>query len=348
MYNIIDIGCRWGFADKFLNRIDKLNIYGFDPDEEECKILENKYHYQNIKLIPLAISDSQKEHKLYITDNPGCSSISPPEEFVVSSFLWCGGEKPKSEAFIKTTSLDEWAKQNGISHADYVKIDVQGAELDVLKGAKEILKTTYFMEIEIEFNPLYKGIPLFSHIDLFLRDQGFVLYRFLDLNHYGVCGEKEVPLKDFEFTFDGISMKTPMKGGQLYWGDALYVKESIAKGILSGDEIDKAIELARILEYWDIVHRLEVFKAFKKQNDVDFLHFQAMMSEHKNIDRLKEIEYLKSELEFYKAKAQESQNLEKELNQTKEELNSILGSHSWRITKPLRELMNYLRSFLSS
>jgi len=344
MYNIIDIGCRWGFADKFLNHIDKLNIYGFDPDKEECDILEKKYNHPHIKLIPLALSDSSKEYKLYITDNPGCSSIYPPEDFVINSFLWCGGQKPKAETFVKTTSLEEWAKQNNILHLDYIKIDVQGAELDVLKGAKELLKTTYFMEIEIEFNPLYKGIPLFSHIDIFLRDHGFVLYRFLDLNHYGVFGEKEIPLKDFELNFDTIVIKAPMKGGQLYWGNALYVKEEIAKGLLSDEELDKVIELARILEYWDIVHRLEVFKAFKKQNDVDFIHFQGMMSEHKNMERLKEIEHLKSELEFYKAKAQKYEDLEKELSQVKEELNSILNSHSWRITKPLRMLIKYLKS----
>ncbi|PMP92043.1 MAG: FkbM family methyltransferase [Hydrogenobaculum sp.] len=347
MYNIIDIGCRWGFADRFIKNIDKLNIFGFDPDEEECKTLQAKYNHPHIRLVPFALSDDLREYKLHITENPGCSSIYKPDDFVLNTFLWCGGQKPKSEAYIKTITLDLWAKENNISSADYIKIDVQGAELDVLRGAKDILKTTSFIEIEVEFNPLYEGIPLFSHIDLFLRDQGFVLYRFLDLNHYGVFGEKEAILKDFELNFDAIVVKAPMRGGQLYWGDALYVKENIAKGKLSSEELEKTIELANILGYFDIARRLEVFRAFKNETYVDFLHFQGMLSEHSNIERLKEIEYLKHQLEIYKSKAQRSQELEDELNQTKEQLNSVLNSRSWRITKPIREFKKFLKSLLS-
>jgi hypothetical protein len=40
---ILDIGCRWGFAEKFLNQkhFGNFKIYGFDPDKEECARLQS-------------------------------------------------------------------------------------------------------------------------------------------------------------------------------------------------------------------------------------------------------------------------------------------------------------------
>jgi hypothetical protein len=61
------------------------------------------------------------------------------------------------------------------------------------------------------------------------------------------------------------------------------------------------------------------------------------MAEHSNLNKLKEIEQ-------YKVK---SEILEKELNKTKEELNAILNSNSWRITKPIRELKKFLKSIFN-
>ena len=40
---IVDVGCRWGFADNFIDNLDNFRIYGFDPDKAECDRL-NKYY----------------------------------------------------------------------------------------------------------------------------------------------------------------------------------------------------------------------------------------------------------------------------------------------------------------
>jgi len=64
---------------------------------------------------------------------------------------------------------------------DILKLDLQGFELDALKGADKILKNTKLVFTEIEFTELYNDAPLFSHIDLFLRPHGFRLLNFYSL-----------------------------------------------------------------------------------------------------------------------------------------------------------------------
>ena len=61
---------------------------------------------------------------------------------------------------------------------------------------------------------------------MYLRSQGFMLYRFFDLNHYGVFGEKLINLEEFELNFDATIFKLPQKGGQLYWGDASFLSKT--------------------------------------------------------------------------------------------------------------------------
>jgi FkbM family methyltransferase len=333
MYHIVDVGCRWGFADRFLDHIDKLFIFGFDPDQEECTKLSNRYNHPHIKLIPYALLDEEKQVDIYITQNPGCSSIYPPDKFVVDTFLWCAGEHPLYKSISKTTTLDKFASDNGIQKIDYIKIDTQGAELLVLKGAKNILKTTSFIKVEVQFNPLYEGASLFSDIDMYLRSQGFVLYRFFDLNHYGVFGEKLINLEEFELNFDATIFKLPQKGGQLYWGDALYVKESIAKGLLKPEEFDYIIELSNILGYHDIAHRLNLFRAFKNQNDVNFLSYQFMLSERAH----ESSPDLQKELNHYKARLEELQNA----------YNAIINSRSYKLasflSKTKKLVLDYLK-----
>jgi hypothetical protein len=177
------------------------------------------------------------------------------------------------------------------------------------------------------------GASLFSDIDMYLRSQGFMLYRFFDLNHYGVFGEKLINLEEFELNFDALIFKLPQKGGQLYWGDALYVKEPIAKGLLKPEEFDYIIELSNILGYYDIAHRLNLFRAFKNQNDVNFLSYQFMLSERAH----ESSPDLQKELNHYKARLEELQNA----------YNAIINSRSYKLasflSKTKKLVLDYLK-----
>ena len=108
---------------------------------------------------------------------------------------------------MKTDTLSNQLKLNNISEVDFIKIDVQGYGLSVLKGSIEYLSNTIGLEIEVEFLEIYKNQPLFNKVDSFIQKHHFQLY---DIKRYFW------KRNDYE--------GTGTQRGQLVMGDALYLK----------------------------------------------------------------------------------------------------------------------------
>src|SRR5262249_33889730 len=82
---------------------------------------------------------------------------------------------------VKVTSLDQWLLRNHVSHVDFIKVDVEGAELDVLTGASRLLQNRPRPLIFAEVQDLrtapwgYKA----EEIVKFLNDADFTWFRLL-------------------------------------------------------------------------------------------------------------------------------------------------------------------------
>ncbi len=77
----------------------------------------------------------------------------------------------KSQIPVTTRKLDDIAE---IAHLDFLKMDVQGAEREVLAHGRAKLKDTVVIQTEVSFVPLYQGQPVFGEMDLALRELGFL------------------------------------------------------------------------------------------------------------------------------------------------------------------------------
>lgn len=82
-----------------------------------------------------------------------------------------------SSELVDTVRLDDV----DIGPVDFIKLDIQGGELDVLANARKTLKDTLVIDCEVFFIPIYRGQPLFSEVELELRSQGFVFHRFRNI-----------------------------------------------------------------------------------------------------------------------------------------------------------------------
>lgn len=260
---VIDIGCRWGFADRFIGIQDKGNfsIYGFDPDQEECTRLQKEYQDLPegfVRCIPLALAGVHGNRNLYITSEPACSSLYPPIKFLSDHYpaLKCIGLK--NVVTVEVIPLSRWARENNVISLDYIKIDTQGSELEILKGAGDLLHTTRCIDIEVEFNPIYEGQSLFSETDAYLRSKGFVLWRLSNLVHYSLGGELLPLEEDNTICFDtGKRQEMQAFGGQLYWADARYVhSEILRKQISDTSKVDRNLRLFTALGMTDIVSHM--------------------------------------------------------------------------------------------
>lgn len=225
---ILDVGCRWGFAERFLTESDRFRIFGFDPDHEECERLQERYRGRNVTLVPLGLAGKRGRRTLYVTHQPACSSLLKPITSLTREYPALSCAREERTVSVETITLKDWAKSVPINRIDYIKVDTQGTELEILKSGQSILKTARALEIEVEFNPIYEGQPLFSEVELYLRNLGFVLWKFTNHVHYSRQPEANQELRIDGMCFnENIRVERPLFGGQLFWADAHFINKQV-------------------------------------------------------------------------------------------------------------------------
>jgi FkbM family methyltransferase len=84
---------------------------------------------------------------------------------------------------VPTVTIDDLMRERG-GHPPYlIKVDVQGGELDVLSGAKETLRSTEYVLLEVSFFRFFQGGPQFHDVIAFMKSQGFVAYDIYGLQY---------------------------------------------------------------------------------------------------------------------------------------------------------------------
>jgi FkbM family methyltransferase len=86
--------------------------------------------------------------------------------------------RPGVKITCTTRTLDDIAAEAGLEKLDLLKLDVQGAELMALAGARELLKVTSWVWTEVSFRPQYEGSCVFAEVYAFLNEAG---YRLMDV-----------------------------------------------------------------------------------------------------------------------------------------------------------------------
>ncbi len=227
---IVDVGCRWGIADAWAAFGQAATVVGFDPDTEECARLRAAYKGPcRVDFVAAALGAVAGPATLHLTREPACSSLYEPDPAVVATVpeLDCAAKVGAVPVELRT--LDDCLDELGRSTVDFLKLDTQGSELDVLRGGERTLARARLIEVEVEFNPIYRGQPLFGDVDRFLRDRGFVLWRLGHLVHYRPAGLPEAELAERHY-FDSRPVDFAAGAGQLFWGHALFARASEARG----------------------------------------------------------------------------------------------------------------------
>jgi FkbM family methyltransferase len=251
----VDVGARWGVDSALLLLKERAKLLCFDPDEEECARLQVHHSLDEVEYVPLALSSDGRELSLTITRQPACSSIFGPEEALYTHYPALVDIVPERVVSVPSTSLDKYLADRGLSKPDLLKLDTQGSELDILKGAVNNLSAACMIDIEVEFNPIYRGQALFGEVDLFMRANGFSLWRLPMLVHYAPKNfpASETPVQ--ALSVPGCLETVNPGNGQLFWAQAHYVRSEClvtdARPI-SAAFAHRAAAVASAYGYWDL------------------------------------------------------------------------------------------------
>lgn len=223
---VLDIGAAVIYEDLIYNRLIDLGLAklnAFDGDDRQIKKLREKYG-DNIKIYNQYIFDGSNQ-KLYLCKpETGMTSLLKPNQNVLNFFNGFDhfGEIQKIEN-IQTSKLDDI---KDLPLIDFGKMDIQGSELTVLKNGMEKLKDCLAIQLEASFICLYEKQPSFGEVDTWMRSQGFVPHKFLEVKRWSI-----------KPTIFNNNFRIP--GNQLLESDIVYIKDPLKLDILNDEQLKK-------------------------------------------------------------------------------------------------------------
>lgn len=224
---VVDIGAREGFS-AFPKLRRETEILAIEPElsgAEKLITFYNKENFAGFHVVQKAIGSSHDEGVLNITRRESMSSLLEPDydgfrrhfNRVKRGQEWLEFLRIERKQSVALSTLPDVLAEYGWNCADFLKIDTQGTELDILKSCTELLKngSISVVEVEVSFIPVYKKQAYFSSVDQFMRGNGFHM---IDLRTYPEFVQK---LRSVNF---GSEIFEPPKYNTV--GDAVYVRHT--------------------------------------------------------------------------------------------------------------------------
>jgi len=170
------------------------------------------------------------EQTLYLASTEsGMTSLLKPREDALKFFNgFSAFGNIEQKELVQTIRLDD--TQN-LPYVDFVKLDIQGAELTVLKNATEKIKHCLAIQLEVSYICLYENQPSFGDVDVWMRSQGYVPHCFLEVKRWSIAPT----------IFNG-NFRVP--GNQLLESDVVYIRDPLNLGLLSKQQLIKFVAIA--------------------------------------------------------------------------------------------------------
>jgi hypothetical protein len=169
-----------------------------------------------------------------------CCSLYQPNEELISLYNNFEVAYLKKSSNIDTVSLNHFARENQISNVDFIKIDIQGAELDVFKGGTRVLNDVLAIVCEVEFVPHYINQPLFGDVCEYLAKTELMFHKFL-----GLAGRALAPI---------VLDNNPNLPTQHIWSDAVFIRHVLSIPKLSKIQLLKLSVLGFIYGSPDLTY----------------------------------------------------------------------------------------------
>ena len=269
-FNLLDIGAADGANDKWNLIKNKINTILVEPHKESAKKLKDR----GFNVIESVLhSEDNKEVIFYNTKKPLCSSFYKPNFNHLEKFSEADRFKIVSENVFISKSLDSEIKS--FDQPDFIKIDTEGSELDILKGSNKTLSKVFGLEVECSFYQLRENQPLFEEVRYYLEKFDFVFIDFVSMIRW----EKD------NYNFSGQPQIT----------DALFLKneEMIINKFKRNDiSIDELVSYFVILITYE---RVDILKYVYKNIDISLEYIEDIietLEKKKNkLNKLKQANY---------------------------------------------------------
>ncbi|CCQ73055.1 conserved protein of unknown function [Magnetospira sp. QH-2] len=225
---LFDVGVSGGIDKEWNCFGSRLHVHGFDPKISEIDRLNqlkrpNHVYSANFVGCPAFRQEVPAERRT-ANGYKSTDSFSRTSASWATRFLREEGKGGAAEQYVQEDqriTLDDYARAHNLSQVDFVKIDTDGGDYEVLMGMKDLLASQSILGIQIEaqfHGPVDDNANIFSNIDRFLRENGFALF---DMDPWRYS-RASLPQK-FVLPIPGQTYR-----GQVLWAEALYLRDMAA------------------------------------------------------------------------------------------------------------------------
>lgn len=160
---VVDVGAYVGmFTIKAAELVgDRGLVIAIEPEPRNLAFLERNiktYNLSNVKVIRKAVLDKTVKARLYLSSASACHSLSYGHQNYIE---------------VEADSLDNIVSHLGLDHVDFIKVDAEGVELEILRGAEKILTATDVKLSIASYHDLPSGRPELHHLVSYLVARGF-------------------------------------------------------------------------------------------------------------------------------------------------------------------------------
>lgn len=241
--SLIDIGAAGGLQDRWKPFSKFIDLVAVEPDpraKESIEKLETTTLH-SLHRINSPLASTTRELDFYLCKHPRQSSVLKPNQEHFAKYN--DGHKWNVERVEKMSALTLDLAIASRVKPDFLKLDTQGSELDILQGATTTLQSCLGVEAEVEFREMYESQPLFGDLAKYMLNNGF---EFIDFVAFGKW-ERSRP--------DGL--RTFL--GELIHADALFLR-SPESAVALAKKIDDSHLILRYLALLCIYARSDMMR----------------------------------------------------------------------------------------
>jgi len=186
---ILDIGARLEERPRYASLVERevAAIIAVEPQAADRERLMQQFGAARLRCLPHVLGDGRLS-TLHVTRHPGCTSLFAPDPEVVDMLQTIGAAESGGNFHVLATERVPTVRLDDIEpviNPDFIKLDIQGAELLVLRHGQRTLSCATVVETEVLFVPLYRNQPLAGDVMRFMSQEGFWLHRIM--NVHGRC-----------------------------------------------------------------------------------------------------------------------------------------------------------------
>lgn len=181
--SMLDVGASGGILPRWHAFRNDIAFIGLEPDERSSKALlesPEASDYRSYRIIPWGAWSHRGNVGISFTRKPMCSSHFLPNMAFLARFEEVDRYDVVSAGQVECQTIDSLLA-NATESVDFIKLDLEGGEIEVLRGADRVLDRCLGLHVEVSFQSLRSGQPLFGDVSAYLNEKDLEFVDFVAL-----------------------------------------------------------------------------------------------------------------------------------------------------------------------